>query len=231
MLTYEYYRQNPEEFKKYRAQPVPLNCCECNILYYKSPRIARSFRDQEKNFCSRECLDKHNTTAVTNPCGYCSKMVTRRLAEHKKAKRHIFCNHSCAAKYNNKHKTTGTRRSKIECYIDEQLKILYPQLNIVTNSVSLMNFELDFYFPELRFAIELNGIVHYEPIYGVDKFERIQNNDKQKMLRCSELGIELMVINVSEQGRFTIPSSQRYLDIIKEQLDSIMKRKEPAQTV
>lgn len=93
-----------------------------------------------------------------------------------------------------------------------------------------MNFELDFYFPELRFAIELNGIVHYEPIYGQDKFERIQNNDKQKMLRCLELGIELMVINVSDQGRFTIQSSQRYLDIIKDQLDSIMKRKEPVQT-
>jgi hypothetical protein len=35
---------------------------------------------------------------------------------------------------------------------------------------------LDFYFPELRFAIELNGITHYEPIYGEDKFEKIKNS-------------------------------------------------------
>lgn len=223
-----------EEFKQFKGKDlVPFNCCHCKELYYRAQRICRGsilYDKNNKNYCSKECQSASTNTRVTEPCGFCLTPVTRVLKEYKSAKRHIFCNHSCAAKYNNKHKTTGTRRSKIECYIAEQLKILYPQLQVVTNSVSLMNFELDFYFPELRFAIELNGIVHYEPIYGVDKFERIQSNDKQKMIRCSELGIELMVINIADQGKFTIQSSQKYLDLIKSQLDAIMERKEPKQT-
>jgi len=236
MLTYEYYKKHIEDFKTFKGKDlVPLNCCHCTQLYYKKQRICRNgivYEDNKKNYCSKQCQTIDSITSVTGPCKHCGELVTRYLAEYKKSKKHnIFCNHSCAAKYNNKHKTTGTRRSKIECYIDEQLKMLYPQLNIVTNSVSLMNFELDFYFPEVRFAVELNGIVHYEPIYGQDKFDRIQNNDKQKMIRCAELGIELMVINVAGQGKFTIQSSQKYLDIIKEQLDTIMGRKEPTQTL
>lgn len=232
MLTYEYYRNNPEQFSKYHGKDmVPLNCCFCNNFYYKIQRLARTLRTQEKNFCSKECQSSNQVTAVTKPCGHCQTLVTRTFAEEKAAKRNVFCNHSCAAKYNNVHKTTGSRRSKLETYLEEQLKILYPNLQIICNGKETIESELDFYFPELRFAIELNGIVHYEPIYGQDKFERIQSNDKQKMIKCSELGIELMVISVADQHKFTVPSSQKYLDIVKNQLDLIMKRKEPVQTL
>ena len=155
MLTYEYYRQHPDEYKKCRGQDVPLNCCTCFELYYRSPRTARRFRLDSKNYCSKKCQSTSQTTSVTSPCGWCNADVTRELYVHKANKRHIFCNNSCAAKYNNRNKTTGTRRSKIETYIGEQLSVLYPDLKIITNSVELTGFELDFYFPELKFALEL----------------------------------------------------------------------------
>ena len=78
---------------------------------------------------------------------------------------HLFCNHSCAATYNITHKTVGTRRSKLEVWLESQLRELYPNLTLLPNDKTAINSELDFYFPELKLAFELNGIFHYEPIY------------------------------------------------------------------
>jgi len=74
-------------------------------------------------------------------------------------------------------------------------------------------------------AIELNGIVHYEPIYGKDKFQRIQDNDKQKGLRCYEQGIELAIIDVSACGRLTQTNKEKYYAIVKELLQMVIERR------
>ena len=234
MLTYEYYRENAEEFKKYKGKDlVPFDCAECKERYCVVQRNCRRlfYSDHKNNYCSIECRKKAATTSVTVPCGNCKKPVTRVLNAYKAAKRHVFCDHSCAATYNNTHKTTGNRRSKLEAFLEEQLGIIYPNLVIIANGKEAIESELDFYFPELRFAIELNGIFHYEPIYGQHKLEQIRNNDNQKMIRCYERGIELMVLNVSDYKKFNTSSAQKYLEIVKDQLDSIMQRKEAVQTI
>ena len=97
----------------------------------------------------------------------------------------LFCSSSCAAKYNNAHKTYGTRRSKLEAYLESQLRSEFPQLELICNGKNAIGSELDFYFPQLRLAIELNGILHYEPIYGADRLERTQANDQQKGISCN----------------------------------------------
>lgn len=58
--------------------------------------------------------------------------------------------------------------------------------------------ELDFYFPELSMAVELNGPTHYKPIFGKEKFERQQRNDEIKREVCKELGIHLIEIPLEE---------------------------------
>lgn len=70
------------------------------------------------------------------------------------------------------------------------------------------------YFPSLKLAFELNGIFHYEPIYGSDKLSSIQNNDHRKFAACHEAGISLCIIDTSKQTYFKPKSSQRFLDII-----------------
>jgi hypothetical protein len=232
MLTYNYYKENLSEFKKYKSKDlVPFDCSYCNKRYFIIQRICRQaikYRNNKNNYCSNNCIKDGTTKALTAPCGNCKNPVTRALNVFKHNKNHVFCNSSCAAIYNNTHKTTGNRRSKLECYLEDQLKLYYPDLDILVNGKETIESELDFYFPQLRFAVELNGIFHYEPIYGNDKLERIQNNDKQKLIRCYEQGIELMVLDTSSQKRFTVKSSQKYVDIIKDQIDNIIKRKEPA---
>lgn len=119
-----------------------------------------------------------------------------------------------AATYNNTHKTHGTRRSKLEPWLEGQLKKLYPDLNMIFNGKDTINSELDIYIPSLKLAFELNGIFHYEPIYGKDKLQSIKNNDTRKFQACIEKGISLCIVDSSQQKRFSPKSSQKYLDII-----------------
>jgi very-short-patch-repair endonuclease len=152
--------------------------------------------------------------------------MTKKTPSDRKKAKNIFCNNSCAASYNNKHKNYGTRRSKLEKYLETQLKLLYPNLEIVTNNKQIINSELDFYFPQLKFAIELNGPTHYEPIYGQEKFEKIVQNDKQKIIKCYEKGIELLVIDVSTVSYLTNERKKYYLNLFKKYVEKLKHRLE-----
>lgn len=144
-------------------------------------------------------------------CKNCNKIFYRQSS---KLSPNNFCCQSCAATYNNKNKSTGNRRSKLEMYLEEQLNILYPDLEIHYNRKDTIQSELDIYIPSLKLAFELNGIFHFEPIYGESKLEQIQNNDNNKFQKCQQYGISLCIIDTSSQKRFTTLSSQKYLDII-----------------
>ena len=69
-------------------------------------------------------------------------------------------------------------------------------------------------FPSLKLAFELNGIFHYEPIYGDKKLNSTQNNDKRKFQACLEKQIELCVIDTSQLKYFKKSNAQKYLDIV-----------------
>ena len=131
-----------------------------------------------------------------------------------------FCSNSCAATYTNCHKNYGNRRSKLEHWIEEQLLNLYPEIEIYFNRKDAINAELDIYIPSLNLAFELNGIFHYEPIYGAEKLASIQNNDSRKFQACLEKGIELAFINCSQQKKFQESTSQKYLNIITSIINS-----------
>lgn len=170
-------------------------------------------------------LFQHEKTCPYNPenktyCKECGDLITSKDAKK-------YCNRSCAASYNNKHKTTGVRRSKLEKWIEEQLTEDFPELDIRFNDRELLDgLELDVYIPDLRFAVEINGIFHYEPIYDEDKFNKRVDRDNQKQRLCNEEGVELMVVNTSEQGHFSSESSRKYYKVIKEQIQKIGARTE-----
>ena len=166
-------------------------------------------------FCSFRCKGKAANRSVTDNCGFCGSLCTRHLKEYKGSKSgKIFCNSSCAAKYNNTHKVTGNRRSKIEIWIEQELGILFPNLNILFNDKTAINSELDIYIPSLSLAFELNGIFHYEPIYGVEKLKRIKFNDQNKFFECQQKQINLCIIDISQMIHFKPLKAQKFLDII-----------------
>jgi hypothetical protein len=65
-------------------------------------------------------------------------------------------------------------------------------------------------------AIEIQGIFHYQPVFGEEKFNSIKRNDAVKRKKCKELGIKLVEINTCEQNQFSIESSKKYVDFILE---------------
>jgi hypothetical protein len=196
---------------------LSLECCYCQKTFQTTKTKLKYALKTGKliKFCSFMCKGKAANRSVTDNCGFCGSLCTRQLKEYKGSKSgKIFCNSSCAAKYNNTHKVTGNRRSKIEIWIEQQLGILFPDLNILFNDKTAINSELDIYIPSLSLAFELNGIFHYEPIYGQKKLDQIQTNDNNKFYLCQRHNISLCIIDISKMIHFKPLKAQKFLDII-----------------
>ena len=209
----------PALLYKSSRELIPLQCELCNTTFYRTKHeVVRAIKTKKKTqynckFCSRSCRDKSRTTRLQVECKLCNSIFEKFLYEIKKSKNN-FCSSSCAATYNNTHKTKGTRKSKLECWLETKLPMLYPSLEFHFNRKDAINSELDIYIPSLKLAFELNGIFHYEPIYGAEKLGQIQNNDTRKFQACIENKIELCIIDTSKLSYFKESSAIKFLDII-----------------
>lgn len=223
-LTYELFISSSINNLKYikSKENVLCICSQCNKTFYMSKTNLYKFingNHKIKTFC---CSDFCKSTVIfginshpkTVKCNQCGKEFTKKQFQIRKSNHH-FCSQSCSAVYNNAHKTIGTRISKLELCLQKELKSIYPNIIFNFNNKQAINSELDIYIPELKLAFELNGIFHYEPIFGENQLCKIKNNDNNKFQKCIENNISLCVIDVSSQRRFTEKSSQKYLDIIK----------------
>jgi hypothetical protein len=104
------------------------------------------------------------------------------------------------------------------------LRSEFPSLTLICNGKDAIGSELDFYFPQLRLAIELNGIFHYEPIYGQNKLEQVQRNDQQKYTNCLAAGIELCVIDTATVKHVTDTVKERYWTIVRSLVVPLLER-------
>ena len=197
-----------------------LKCRVCHKKFKQTKGvILRSFKlGYTAGFCSRNCSNKFKINRVSTFCEECKKSIIVAKAQIKRYN-HTFCSYSCNARYRNKNKNFGYIRSKIEVYIENKIKETFPKLELNPNERDLLSgLELDYYFPKLKLAIELNGITHYEPIYGVDRLTRSQDSDKRKMFLCAEKGVELAVINIAMFKNF----SQKCRDVIWNEVNQLL---------
>jgi hypothetical protein len=224
-----------EEYNNSKSSDKLL--CEC-LLCQKSFGVTKSLITYELKhnrnrhiYCSDECyyLSRKTSSLNNTPCSNCGVSFERKPSEIDKSKSgNIFCSQSCSATFNNKTKTHGNRRSKLEIWLEDEITKLYPNLQIDFNKKDTIGSELDIFIPSLNIAFELNGIFHYEPIYGVNKLNQIQENDKSKTKICHELKIDLCIIDVSQQKYFTLSTSQKYLDIITNIINERLSISQPA---
>ena len=198
---------------------IQLICKHCLTTFQRDKRFhTRKLKLGFESYCSRSCQSKEKTAKASRSttCTQCSIPMVRTLAEIRKSKSGLFfCSRSCVATHTNSHKTTGVNRSKLEFWLESQLTVLFPSLEIIYNGKEAIEAELDIYISSLNLAFELNGIFHYEPIFGESKLARFKSNDQRKFQACLEKDIELCIIDSSNQKLFTEASSQKYLDIIK----------------
>lgn len=217
------------EFKQAKSEDkLPCECYKCGNIFYKEKKYINGFINKSKSdtiqFCSRKCKNDAQYTKISVICLNCNYIFEKKISEIKKSKSgNNFCSKSCAAIYNNTHKKHGTRISKLEKWLNTNLTKLYPDLEFHFNRKDAINSELDIYIPSLKLAFELNGIYHYESIHGQDKLQQIQNNDNRKFQACLEQGIELCIIDTSQQKYFKEKTSQKYLDIIERLINEVRR--------
>lgn len=212
-----------------------FECEYCCSEFKKQKRFLKSYIKQKLNnpkarigsirYCSKKCeYEKRKSYIIEKECNFCGVLIFTKNHLIKKSKSgNMFCSSSCSAKYNNTHKSKGYRRSKMEIWIEDELKKKY-NFQIVFNGKETINSELDIYIPSLKLAFELNGIFHYEPIYGVDKLNSIRNNDDRKFQACLEDKIELCILDVSGSKKFKPERDRKYLEIIEEIIESKLKK-------
>lgn len=207
---------------------IMFHCSYCGTLTKRNHKSWH--KDHKTHFCTLDCLKFFRSTLITVPCGQCGQPVTRPQKIQKESKSgHLFCSQSCSASYNNAHKTWGTRRSKLEVWLETQLRTIYPDLDLHCNRRDAINAELDIYFPSLKLAFELNGIFHYEPIYGgVEGLVKTQARDAQKFLACHEKGIELCVIDTSQVSYLKPKVAERFLGVVRGVLDKVIAQRTEA---
>lgn len=209
-----------EEYKNSKSTNKLLcECLHCKKSFGVEKKLITYELKNNRNrhiYCSTKCYyNAQKVLPIIFKCKNCNCEFNRKESSNKKdSSGNYFCSQSCSTTFNNKNKTHGNRRSKLEIWLESQLKVIYPNLPIDFNKKEVIGSELDIYFPTLNFAVELNGIFHYEPIYGIDKLNKIQENDQSKTKLCHDLKIDLCIIDVSEQKYVKPSTSKKYLDII-----------------
>ena len=98
--------------------------------------------------------------------------------------------------------------------------IRIPAKHVVKEEIlqEIIQSELDIYIPSLKLAFEIQGIFHYEPIFGQEKLDQIQKNDLEKVKKCKALGIKLICIDTRKQKTFSKISSTEFLNIVVQSL-------------
>lgn len=206
---------------------ITLTCDHCGAIFQ---RKGATYRQQIKRgttaqYCSRNCYTKAKTDPpVSLTCENCGESFVRSACKTKRTKNH-FCSSACWSKSEllkrngkssidilNKISKFG-RRSKLEKWIEEKLRQRFPKLGIKPCDRQTLNgLEFDLYFPELSLAIEFNGIFHYKPIYGLQRLEEAQKNDKMKVKLCIEKEIDLWVIDTSTYINFKPKTAEKFLE-------------------
>jgi hypothetical protein len=207
-------------------EKLPFECRYCKQKFLKEKKYVQVFMNGNGSngttceFCSIKCRNHFRNPPVPINCAQCKQEFKIKPCEIKKSKSgNNFCSRSCAATYNNLHKKTGTRRSKLEVWLESKLPDKYQTLDFCFNKKTAIGSELDIYIPSLKLAFELNGIYHYEPIHGLKKFSQIQNNDKNKFQLCIENEISLCIIDVTSMNYFKETKALPFLNIITAIID------------
>jgi len=205
----KYSCKNCISLKTKKIKPIKeLNCKTCNVVFLRNKNNI--------NYCSKECK-KIARKKYKKQCINCNKIY---FAEKENSK---FCSNSCKSKtlklHEYAHKGGGLSRSRIEKYVEDSLKKDFSFINFVFNDKKTIGSELDIYVPDLKIAFELNGIFHYEPIYGENTLNRIKKNDKQKFISCYKKGIELIIINLGNSN-----FSKKYAFFIYEKIYNIINK-------
>jgi endogenous inhibitor of DNA gyrase (YacG/DUF329 family) len=202
---------------KNQKTSVVVECVVCGAEVEK--KLSDVIR-RKNNFCSTACQYKNQKTSIIVNCVECGTKVHKWPSVTNKYKNN-FCSISCSSKYNNRHKTHGSSRSKLELWLEKKLTRLYPKLEIHYCRRDTIGMELDIYIPSIKIAFELNGPTHYKPIYGKATFKAVKYRDKKRKELSKEHNIKLIEIDVSDFTFYEhkVDELNYYLNLVKKEIN------------
>lgn len=214
-----------EEFKlATHLDELSFQCVQCAKAFhrekheYMKAAAAKDFILVE--FCSNNCKVKFDNTTQDYNCRQCNAMFKRRRVEIART-RVGFCCSTCANRYTAAHGKQGMIRSQFEVWTEARLNLDYPNLTIHYNDRTLLKrSELDIFIPSLDIGIEINGPVHYDPIYGDKQLRAVQRNDRRKINKCAEFGINVHSVDTRAMGRFNESEAIKHYQKIKKIIES-----------
>lgn len=208
--------------EKYSYKPkIEVMCDHCSITFKK---YQSKIDITTHNFCSRKCTSlftsKPRIDRIELTCPTCSLKPSTFRTRTKQSNSTLFCSKKCYfgyAKTIQKPKKFVTR-SKLEIFIEQEIKTYFPNLEVIFNA-KFCHYELDIYIPSLNHAIEINGITHYEPIYGLQPFFKTRNRDILKKSICEDHNVLLDIVSVLESTKSN-SNREKYWKIIRNLIES-----------
>ncbi len=201
---YNYMIQIPD-LSQYKSRDlIPFQCIQCNNVFHRPKnevqRLVKGNYHGSLTLCSKVCNGLNSQKRHEVKCEYCNKMFIKKASDMRST--YHFCSRSCSTKYQNSNKTKGFRRSKAEFLIESLIKNDFPNLNLISSDRNLLSngLEIDIHLPDIKLAIELNGPIHFQPIYGKDKFDKTVENDARKISQLTNLGYGIIVVDISSLG-------------------------------
>jgi hypothetical protein len=178
----------------------------CEVCGEPITRCAKHFARVKHVYCSHKCtgLGRQKLGSVELTCQHCGKKYTR-LKHAAIRGKHNYCSVKCR-------NASSSASNYVEVVFEKMVKPL--GLKVLRNNRETIGLELDFYFPDLKFAVEINGASHYKPIYGQDKLKKTRKNDRKKRRLCKENGIRLRTVKPGDCKEDTL--LKRYRPIIAE---------------
>ena len=199
-------RECSSDFKNKQTE---VYCSQCESVFIKAQwEILRSVN----SFCSKACEGLYRSRKKEVYCRVCHKTFLKHPYDIKRNARHC-CSKECAYILSRELKDWGSSRSKLEVALEKHLSETF--LFHIDYNKTKIGYELDIYIPHLNQAIELNGIFHYKAIFGEDELLRRQKVDLKKIEECKKRNINLIVINVSEDGKSKKIQAQRIEEVVK----------------
>jgi very-short-patch-repair endonuclease len=113
-------------------------------------------------------------------------------------------------------KRAAVEGSKMEKFLFAHLKDTYNIMRHIDYVFGAEQFHLDLYIPELLTAIEIDGPMHYEPIFGDDRLEKRQAADSKKNGLCIHAGLNMVRVRLDKR------SSMRYYNSVLEEISKVL---------
>jgi very-short-patch-repair endonuclease len=116
------------------------------------------------------------------------------------------------------------KRSKSEKHLFKLIKENMPEEKILANDRKIIGLEIDICFPKRKIAIEWNGFLHRNPLFGETHLKRVQFNDHKKKTKLLKDGWTVIIVE-DYDSKNPIQYSKKVFGFLKKFIEKEIKEK------